>query len=91
MASEYVTQPGDSLPSIAEACGHPGEWQLIVAWNAPETIPDPNNIQPGMTIVLPDLASWPAPGDPEATSTDEKASSTRSSSSSSSSSSGKNL
>jgi LysM repeat protein len=81
--SEYVTQPGDSLPSIAEACGHPGEWQLIVAWNAPETIPDPNNIQPGMTIVLPDLASW-QPGDPEATSTDEKASSTKSSSSSSS-------
>jgi LysM domain len=71
MASEYVTQPGDSLPSIAEACGHPGEWQLIVAWNAPETIPDPNNIQPGMTIVLPDLASW-TPGDPEATSTSER-------------------
>jgi hypothetical protein len=89
-SSEYVTLPGDSLPSIAEACGHPGEWQLIVAWNAPETIPDPNNIQPGMTIVLPDLASWQPSGDPEATSTDEKASSTRSSSSSSSSS-GKHL
>jgi hypothetical protein len=81
-SSEYVTLPGDSLPSIAEACGHSGEWQLIAAWNP--DLADVNNIQPGMTIILPDLASWPAPGDPEATSTDEKASSTRSSSSSSS-------
>lgn len=63
-SSEYLTMPGDSLPSIAEACGHSGEWQLILAWNSDLT--DYNNIQPGMTIILPDLASWPAPGDPAA-------------------------
>jgi hypothetical protein len=82
-SSEYVTLPGDSLPSIAEACGHSGEWQLIAAWNP--DLADVNNIQPGMTIILPDLASWPAPGDAETQPT------TRSSSSSSSSSSGKHL
>jgi hypothetical protein len=88
-SSEYVTLPGDSLPSIAEACGHPGEWQLIVAWNAPETIPDPNNIQPGMTIVLPDLTDWPAPGDAETQPT--RSSSSSSSSSTKTSGGGKNL
>jgi LysM repeat protein len=79
-SSEYVTQPGDSLPSIAEACGHSGEWQLVAAWNP--DLADPHNIQPGMTLILPDLASWPAPGDPEATrSSSSSSTSTRSSSS----------
>jgi hypothetical protein len=88
-SSEYITLPGDSLPSIAEACGHSGEWQLILAWN-PDLV-DWNNIQPGMTIILPDLTSWPAPGDPEATRASETSSTRSSSSSSSSSSSGKHL
>jgi hypothetical protein len=70
MSSEpYVTQPGDSLPSIAEACGHSGEWALIAAWNP--DLADINNIQPGMSLILPDLASWPAPGDPQATKAEE--------------------
>jgi hypothetical protein len=76
-SSEYVTRPGDSLPSIAEACGHSGEWQLIAAWNP--DLADPNNIQPGMTLILPDLASWPAPGDPEPMPTRSSSSSTSSS------------
>jgi len=76
----YTTQPGDSLPSIAEACGHSGEWQMIAAWNP--DLPDVNNIQPGMELVLPDLTTWPAPGDPEAASSSSSSSSrTRSSSS----------
>jgi hypothetical protein len=26
----YEVQPGDTLPSVAERCGHPGEWQAIL-------------------------------------------------------------
>jgi hypothetical protein len=49
----YETVPGDSLPLIAELCGHSGEWRDIM-----DTAPwlwevDWNNIQPGMTILLP--------------------------------------
>jgi LysM repeat protein len=87
MTSEYVTQPGDSLPSIAEACGHSGEWLLIAAWNP--DLADPHNIQPGMTLILPDLASWPSPGDPEATDARSSSSSSSSTSTRSSSSSSK--
>jgi LysM repeat protein len=79
-SSEYVTQPGDSLPSIAEACGHPGEWLLIAAWNP--DLADVNNIQPGMTLILPDLTTWPAPGDPEASDSTTRSTTSTSSSSS---------
>jgi len=49
----YETIPGDSLPLIAEMCGHSGEWMAIMEsapylWDA-----DWNNIQPGMNILLP--------------------------------------
>ena len=49
----YETVPGDSLPLIAELCGHSGEWMAIMdsapfLWNL-----DWNNIQPGMNILLP--------------------------------------
>jgi len=50
----YETLPGDSLPLIAELCGHSGEWMAIMdsapyLWDM-----DWNNIQPGMNILLPD-------------------------------------
>ena len=50
----YVTIHGDSLPLIAELCGHSGEWMAIMdsapyLWDL-----DWNNIQAGMSILLPD-------------------------------------
>jgi hypothetical protein len=50
----YTTVTGDSLPSIAEDYGHPGEWQLLYEANA--WIPDPHSIYPGMELLLP--AGW---------------------------------
>jgi hypothetical protein len=47
----YTTEPMDSLPSIAEAWGHSGEWQAISEMNP--DLPDPHNIQPGMEILIP--------------------------------------
>ena len=47
----YETVSLDSLPSIAEAFGHSGEWQAI--WEANSGIVDPNHISPGWEIVLP--------------------------------------
>jgi hypothetical protein len=51
MAMEYITEPMDSLPSIAEAFGHSGEW-LELAQENPD-LPDFHNIQPGMSILIP--------------------------------------
>jgi len=52
----YETVHGDSLPLIAELCGHSGEWSAIMdsspfLWDL-----DWNNIQAGMSILLP--AGW---------------------------------
>jgi len=52
MASEYTTEPMDSLPSIAEAFGHSGEWQTLAEKNP--DLADPHNIQPGMSLLIPD-------------------------------------
>ena len=51
---EYTTEPMDSLPSIAEAFGHSGEWQTLAEANP--DLPDFHNIQPGMGIMIP--AEW---------------------------------
>lgn len=53
MASEYVTVGGDSLPKIAELYGHPGEWAELAAANADHIWGDANNLQPGLTLVIP--------------------------------------
>jgi len=47
----YETVSNDSLPSIAEAFGHSGEWQAL--WFANSGIVDPNHISPGWEIILP--------------------------------------
>lgn len=47
----YTTEPMDSLPSIAEAFGHSGEWQALSEYNP--DLPDPHNIQPGMDLLIP--------------------------------------
>lgn len=51
--TEYVTVGGDSLPSIAEAFGHPGEWSALAAFNEGHVWGDFNNLQPGLTIQIP--------------------------------------
>jgi hypothetical protein len=57
----YTTVGGDSLPSVAEACGHPGEWQAIL-----ETAPwiaesgDYLAVPPGSQVLLP--MDWVPPG-----------------------------
>lgn len=52
-ASPYVTIGGDSLPSIAERCGHAGEWAILADANRDHVWGDYNNIQPGLEIVIP--------------------------------------
>jgi hypothetical protein len=59
--SIYTTLPLDTLPSIAEACGHSGEWAAILYFNE-TALTDYNNIQPGTEVVLPD--GWTV-GEPE--------------------------
>jgi hypothetical protein len=71
MASEYITEPMDSLPSIAEAFGHSGEWQMLVEQNP--DLSDPHNIQPGMSLMIPD--EWVTaliPAETTATTTDSE-------------------
>jgi len=82
---EYTTEPMDSLPSIAEAWGHPGEWQTLAEFNP--DIPDPHNIQPGMSLMIP--AAWVSEEPPvptsETTSSSTKTATTTSKSTTSSS------
>jgi hypothetical protein len=52
----YEVQPGDTLPSVAERCGHSGEWQAIL-----ESAPfleglDYLAVPAGTTVLLP--ADW---------------------------------
>jgi hypothetical protein len=63
----YLTVGGDTLPSVAESCGHPGEWQEILAVNPwiPEN-GDYLNVPPGTNVLLP--PDWTPAGydDPDA-------------------------
>jgi len=83
---EYTTEPMDSLPSIAEAWGHSGEWQFL--WEFNPDLGDPNNLQPGMSLMIP--AEWvteapPIPTSEESTSTTSSSSKTGTTTSSKSS------
>lgn len=49
----YTVQPHDSLPSIAERLGHPGEWQALRDANA-DAILDYNVLLIGMVLTLPE-------------------------------------
>ena len=57
----YVTVGGDSLPSLAERAGRPGEWQAIAQANEGHPWADYNNLQPGLTLVMPD--GWVSGGE----------------------------
>jgi hypothetical protein len=61
----YTTEPMDSLPSIAEAFGHSGEWQMLLEENP--DLGDWNNIQPGMTLSIPPewITEWITEATPE--------------------------
>ena len=50
----YTTVGGDTLPSVAEACGHSGEWQAILEVNPwiNETS-DYMSVPPGSSVLLP--------------------------------------
>jgi hypothetical protein len=82
MSMEYTTEPMDSLPSIAEAFGHSGEWQVLVEENP--DLPDPHNIQPGMSILIPpEWIQEQAPADTTSSTTKTTTTTSKSSSSSS--------
>lgn len=89
---EYQTEPMDTLPSICEAWGHPGEWQAL--WEFNPELPDPNQVLPGMSIMIP--AEWVTEAPPiptseessETTTSTTKSGTTTSSKSSTTSSSG---
>ena len=46
-----IVHSGESLPSIAESCGHAGEWQTLAALN-PQVI-DPGEPVEGTVLTLP--------------------------------------
>lgn len=50
----YTTVGGDTLPSVAEACGHSGEWPAILEVNPWITDgSDYLNVPPGSNVLLP--------------------------------------
>ena len=50
----YTTVGGDTLPSVAEACGHPGEWQAILEVNPwINESSDYMSVPPGSSVLLP--------------------------------------
>lgn len=53
VATPYLTVGGDSLPSIAERCGHSGEWLELANLNEGHVWTDWNNIQPGLLLDIP--------------------------------------
>jgi nucleoid-associated protein YgaU len=62
MATTYVVQPGDSLWSIAEQFyGDGTKWTVIYEANRSTIGDNPENIQAGMTLTIPDLAVAPPP------------------------------
>lgn len=53
LETPYTTVGGDSLPSIAERCGHPGEWLALADFNEGHVWGDWNNLQPGLLLDIP--------------------------------------
>lgn len=66
----YTTVGGDTLPSVAEACGHSGEWREILAVNPwIEESSDYMSVPPGSNVLLPMdwlPAGWEPPTEAEA-------------------------
>ena len=50
----YTTVGGDTLPSVAEACGHWGEWQAILESSPFLEGLDYLQVPPGSELLLPD-------------------------------------
>lgn len=71
----YLTVGGDSLPSIAERCGHSGEWLALADLNEGHVWTDWNNIQPGLILDIPE-AWFVAPKEDTTPSTKRGSSST---------------
>lgn len=63
----YLTVGGDSLPSIAERCGHPGEWLALAELNEGHVWTDWNNIQPGLLLDIPGMWIYEPEIEPPAT------------------------
>lgn len=63
MAQTYTTQPGDTLSSIAESIyGQGSKWSILYDANR-SVIPDPNQLEAGTTLTIPD-PEQPATGRP---------------------------
>jgi len=62
----YTVAAGDTLVGIAEKqLNNQVGWEIVARLNA-DRVPDPNNLQPGQEILLPDLEQWRPPTDREA-------------------------
>ncbi len=66
MQLHHIVQPGETLSSIADDFGHPGEWSKLYAENKAPAGPltDPDEIQVGMLLKVPD--GWAPPSLPPA-------------------------
>lgn len=63
MATTYVTQPGDTLWSIAQQFyGDGTQWPVIYEANRATIGPNPEYIQAGWTLTIPDLSTTPPAG-----------------------------
>ncbi len=61
----FTITEGDTLAGIArDKLGDEARWQLIAKLNK-DAIADPNQLQPGQEILLPDLERWREPSDRE--------------------------
>ncbi len=61
----YTVASGDTLSSIAaNQLGDANQWKLIAALNQ-QVLPQPDQIKPGMDLLLPDLERWQPPADRE--------------------------
>lgn len=65
----YTVQGGDTLPSVAEACGHSGEWPAILETNPwINESSDYMSVPPGSSVLLPMdwvPAGWETPAEAE--------------------------
>jgi hypothetical protein len=77
----YTTIGGDSLPIVAERCGHAGEWPAILEVNPWLEGLDYMAVPPGSNVLLPD--DWMPRGYEGILPEDQPAPSTRSTRSSS--------
>ena len=59
--ARYTVQAGDSLSEIAAALGVRGGWQALYAANRKAIGPDPDVIQPGTVLVLPERPATTPP------------------------------